>query len=63
MLKHTVVFAAAVLLALAVLGLDAPNRPNSMAGSWQVNVYWTIPSSSQRHSAYRRWEPDYSIIR
>ena len=38
MLKHTVVFAAAVLLALAVLGLDAPNRPNSMAGSWQVDT-------------------------
>jgi polyisoprenoid-binding protein YceI len=38
MLKHAVVFAAAVLLALAVLGLDAPNKPSSIAGSWQVDV-------------------------
>jgi polyisoprenoid-binding protein YceI len=38
MLKHTVVFAAAVLLAGAVLGLDAPNKPSSMAGSWQVDA-------------------------
>jgi polyisoprenoid-binding protein YceI len=38
MLKHTVVFAAAVVLALAVLGLDVPNKPSSMAGSWQVDT-------------------------
>ena len=38
MLKHTVVFAAAVLLALSILGLDAPDKPVSMAGSWQVDV-------------------------
>jgi len=38
MLKHTVVFAAAVLLALSILGLDAPNKPPSMAGSWQVDA-------------------------
>ena len=38
MLKHTVVFAAAVVLALAVLGLDVPNKPASMAGSWQVDT-------------------------
>jgi polyisoprenoid-binding protein YceI len=38
MLKNTAVFAAAVLLALAVLGLDVPNRPASMAGSWQVDA-------------------------
>jgi len=38
MLKHTVVFAVAVLLAGAVLGLDAPNKPSSMAGSWQVDA-------------------------
>jgi polyisoprenoid-binding protein YceI len=38
MLKHTAVFAVAVILALAVLGLDAPNKPASMAGSWQVDA-------------------------
>jgi len=38
MLKHTVVFAAAVLLTLAVLGIDAPNKPASMTGSWQVDT-------------------------
>ena len=38
MLKHTAVFAIAVPLALAVLGLDAPNKPASMAGSWQVDA-------------------------
>jgi len=38
MLKHTVVFAAAVLLALTVLGLDVPDKPASMAGSWQVDT-------------------------
>jgi hypothetical protein len=37
-LKHTAVFAAAVLLALAVLGLDVPNEPSSIAGSWQVDT-------------------------
>ena len=38
MLKHTTVFAVAVILGLAVLGLDAPNKPASMAGSWQVDT-------------------------
>ena len=38
MLKHTAVFAVAVILALGVLGLDAPNKPASMAGSWQVDI-------------------------
>jgi polyisoprenoid-binding protein YceI len=38
MLKHTVIFAAALLLALAVLGLDVPNKPSSIAGSWQVDA-------------------------
>ena len=38
MLKHTAVFAVAVILALGVLGLDAPNKPVSMAGSWQVDI-------------------------
>ena len=37
MLKHTAVFAVAVILALGVLGLDAPNKPPSMAGSWLVD--------------------------
>jgi polyisoprenoid-binding protein YceI len=38
MLKHAAVFAVAVILALGVLGLDAPNKPASMAGSWQVDT-------------------------
>jgi len=38
MLKHTAVFAVAVILALGLLGLDAPNKPASMAGSWQVDT-------------------------
>jgi polyisoprenoid-binding protein YceI len=38
MLKHTAVFAVAVILGLAVLGLDAPSKPASMAGSWQVDA-------------------------
>jgi polyisoprenoid-binding protein YceI len=38
MLKHTAVFAAAVLLALAILGLDVPDKPASVAGSWQVDA-------------------------
>jgi polyisoprenoid-binding protein YceI len=38
MLKHTAVFAVAVLLALSILGLDAPDKPVSMAGSWQVDA-------------------------
>ena len=38
MLKHTAVFAVAVILALGVLGQDAPNKPASMAGSWQVDT-------------------------
>ena len=39
MLKHTAVFAVAVILGLAVLGLDVPNKPASMAGSWQVDSH------------------------
>src|ERR1700692_1404973 len=38
MFKRTAVFAVAVILALAVLGLDLPNKPASMAGSWQVDT-------------------------
>jgi len=38
MLKHTAVFAVAVLLALSVLGLDAPDKPASMVGAWQVDT-------------------------
>jgi polyisoprenoid-binding protein YceI len=38
MLKHTAVFAVAAILALGVLGLDTPNKPASMAGSWQVDT-------------------------
>lgn len=38
MLKHTAVFAVAAILALAVLGLDAPDKPASLAGSWQVDT-------------------------
>jgi polyisoprenoid-binding protein YceI len=38
MLKHMAVFAAAVLPALAVLGLDVPSKPASMIGSWQVDA-------------------------
>ena len=38
MLKHTTVFAVTVILGLAVLGLDAPNKLASMAGSWQVDT-------------------------
>lgn len=38
MLKHTVVFAAALLLAGATLGFDAPNKLSSMAGSWQIDA-------------------------
>ena len=38
MLKHMAVLAVAVILGLAVLGLDAPNKPASMAGSWQVDT-------------------------
>jgi len=37
MLQHTAVFAAAVILARSVLGQDVPNKPESMAGSWQVD--------------------------
>jgi polyisoprenoid-binding protein YceI len=37
MLRHTSVFAATVILAQAVLGLDVPSEPASMAGSWQVD--------------------------
>jgi polyisoprenoid-binding protein YceI len=38
MLKHMVASAATIVLALAVLGLDAPNKPVSVAGSWQVDA-------------------------
>jgi polyisoprenoid-binding protein YceI len=38
MIKHTAVFAVAVILALGVLGLDAPNKPAPMVGAWQVDT-------------------------
>src|ERR1700680_2408908 len=38
MLKRTAVFAVAVILVLAVLGLDTANKPASTAGSWQVDA-------------------------
>jgi polyisoprenoid-binding protein YceI len=38
MVKHTAVFAVAVILALVVLGMDTPTKPASMAGSWQVDI-------------------------
>jgi polyisoprenoid-binding protein YceI len=38
MLKHTVVFAIAVMLGLTVLGFDVANKPVSTAGSWQVDT-------------------------
>lgn len=38
MLKNTVVVAVAVIFALAVLGLGAPSKPPSVAGSWQVDA-------------------------
>jgi polyisoprenoid-binding protein YceI len=38
MLKHTAIFAVAVILALVVLGLDLPNKPVPMTGSWQVDT-------------------------
>jgi polyisoprenoid-binding protein YceI len=37
MLKHTAVFAFAVILGLAVLGLDVSNKPASPSGSWQLD--------------------------
>ena len=37
MLRHRTLFAAAVILAEAVLGLDVPGEPASMAGSWHVD--------------------------
>jgi polyisoprenoid-binding protein YceI len=38
MLKHIAVFAVAVILALAVLGLGVSTKPASMIGSWQVDT-------------------------
>jgi polyisoprenoid-binding protein YceI len=38
MLKHTAVFAVAVILALGVLGLGAPTKSASMADAWQVDT-------------------------
>ena len=38
MLRHMILSVAVVPLALAVLGLDAPNKPASTAGSWQVDT-------------------------
>ncbi len=38
MLKHIAVFAAAVILALAVLGLGVSTKPASMTGTWQVDT-------------------------
>jgi polyisoprenoid-binding protein YceI len=37
MLKRTSAFAVAVILALGVLGLAVPDKPTSLAGSWQVD--------------------------
>ncbi|HSY65204.1 MAG TPA: YceI family protein [Terriglobales bacterium] len=37
MMKPVAVFAAAVILALAILGFDAPSKP-ATAGSWQVDA-------------------------
>jgi polyisoprenoid-binding protein YceI len=41
MLKHMVASAAAAVLALAVLGLDAPDKPASVAGSWRVDARYS----------------------
>jgi polyisoprenoid-binding protein YceI len=38
MIKHTVIVAAVLVLALGVLGLGHPNKPASIAGSWQVDT-------------------------
>jgi polyisoprenoid-binding protein YceI len=38
MMKPVAVFAAAVILALAILGFDVPNKPASPAGSWEVDA-------------------------
>src|ERR1700692_2472540 len=38
MLKQTGVFAGAVILALGALGLAVPDKPTSLAGSWQVDT-------------------------
>jgi len=38
MLKHTAVFVVSVVLTLVLLGVDAPNKPASMGGSWQVDI-------------------------
>ncbi len=37
MLKHTALFGAAVILALGILGMNAPDKPAAMAGSWHVD--------------------------
>ncbi len=39
MLKHTAVFVVAMVLVLGILGMDAPNKPASVAGSWQVDTH------------------------
>jgi len=38
MLRQMAVFAAAIVLALAILGLDVSNKPASTAGPWQVDT-------------------------
>jgi len=38
MLKYTAVFAVGVILALGVLGLSAPTKSDSVAGSWQADT-------------------------
>ena len=38
MLKHIAVFAATVILALAVLGVGVSTKPAATAGSWQVDT-------------------------
>jgi polyisoprenoid-binding protein YceI len=38
MIKHTVIVAAVLILALGVSGVGYPNKPASIAGSWQVDT-------------------------
>jgi len=50
MLKHIVASAAAVVLALAVLGLDVHNKPSSTTGSckWTLAIPTRSLSRTQR---------------
>ena len=40
-LKRMFASAASVVLAQAILGLDVPNRPSSVTGSWQVDARYS----------------------